>query len=140
MTTWIAAPRTAVAQASKDKSAFYSGVGGELTHYEVDFDGAALAQRGAVKLPGGIHFQPSEWVKLILIIAVARFFARYIGRPLTWPDIFKAFVLVGLPLLLVLKQPDLGTALTYTPILLCGLFLGGIRWRQAVVLALAADQ
>jgi len=97
-----------------------------------------LGARRWIRLPGGMHFQPSEWVKLILIIAVARFFARFIGRPLTWPDIFKAFALVGLPLLLVLKQPDLGTALTYTPILLCGLFLGGIRWRQALVLALAA--
>jgi rod shape determining protein RodA len=97
-----------------------------------------LGARRWIRLPGGMHFQPSEWVKLILIIAVARFFARFIGRPLTWPDIVKAFALVGLPLLLVLRQPDLGTALTYTPILLCGLFLGGIRWRQAAVLALAA--
>lgn len=97
-----------------------------------------LGAKRWIHLPGGMHFQPSEGVKLILIIAVARYFAGFIGRPLTWPDIFKAFALVGLPLLLVLKQPDLGTALTYTPILFFGLFLGGIRWRQAAVLALAA--
>jgi rod shape determining protein RodA len=36
----------------------------------------------------------------------------------------------------VLKQPDLGTALTYLPILICGLFLGGIRFRQAVLILL----
>ena len=96
-----------------------------------------LGARRWIRLPGGMHFQPSEWVKLILIIAVARYFARFVGRPLNWPDIFKAFALVGLPLLLVLKQPDLGTALTYTPILICGLFLGGIRWKQAIILALA---
>jgi len=46
--------------------------------------------------------------------------------------------MVGIPMLLVLKQPDLGTALTYSPILLAGLFLGGIDWKKAGILALAA--
>jgi rod shape determining protein RodA len=83
---------------------------------------------------GPIHFQPSEWVKLILILAVARYFANLGGRRLTGLDIFKAFLMVGVPLIIVLKQPDLGTALTYTPILAAGLFLGGINIRQAVIL------
>jgi rod shape determining protein RodA len=96
-----------------------------------------LGARRWIKLPGGIHFQPSEWVKLVLIIAVARFFWARAGRELTWKDIFKAFALVGLPLLLVLSQPDLGTSLTYTPILLAGLFLGGISFRQAAILMVA---
>ena len=85
---------------------------------------------------GPMHFQPSEWVKLILILAVARYFANLGGRNLTWKDIFKAFVLVGLPMVLVLIQPDLGTALTYTPILVAGLFLGGINIRQALILVI----
>jgi rod shape determining protein RodA len=84
---------------------------------------------------GPMHFQPSEWVKLVLIIAVARYFANLGGRSLTWKDIFKAFALVGIPLLLVLKQPDLGTSLTYTPVLVAGLFLGGINVRQALILS-----
>src|SRR5208283_3393569 len=96
-----------------------------------------LGARRWIKL-GPMHFQPSEWVKLILIIAVARYFANLGGRSLTWKDIFKAFALVGVPLLLVLKQPDLGTTLTYTPILVAGLFLGGINLRQALILVTAA--
>ena len=36
----------------------------------------------------------------------------------------KAGALVGVPMLMVLKQPDLGTALTYMPIAIMGLFLG----------------
>ncbi|MGD0736360.1 MAG: rod shape-determining protein RodA [Terracidiphilus sp.] len=84
---------------------------------------------------GPMHFQPSEWVKLVLIIIVARYFANLGGRSLTWKDIFKAFALVGIPLLLVLKQPDLGTSLTYTPILVAGLFLGGVNLRQALILS-----
>jgi rod shape determining protein RodA len=83
---------------------------------------------------GPFHFQPSEWVKLILILAVARYFANLGGRRLTAFDIFKSFFLVGVPMVLVLIQPDLGTALTYAPILLIGLFLGGINIRQSVVL------
>ena len=97
-----------------------------------------MGGRRWIKFPGGIHFQPSEWVKLVLIVAVARYFWGLTGRDLTWADIGKAFALIGVPMLLVLKQPDLGTSLTYLPILLCGLFLGGIRFKQAAILLLAA--
>jgi rod shape determining protein RodA len=93
-----------------------------------------LGARRWIKV-GHMQFQPSEWVKLVLIIIVARYFANLGGRSLTWKDIFKAFALVGVPLLLVLKQPDLGTSLTYTPILVAGLFLGGINIRQALILS-----
>jgi 6-phosphogluconolactonase len=51
----IAAPRMAVAQA-KDRSAFYSGVGGQLAQFEVDFDAATLTKRASVRLPGGIQY------------------------------------------------------------------------------------
>jgi 6-phosphogluconolactonase len=51
----IAAPRAALAQA-KDRSAFYSGVGGQLTQFEVDFDAATLTKRASVRLPGGIQY------------------------------------------------------------------------------------
>jgi rod shape determining protein RodA len=87
---------------------------------------------------GHIQFQPSEWVKLVLIIAVARYFANLGGRSLTWKDIFKALALVGVPMALVLIQPDLGTTLTYTPILVAGLLLGGINFRQALILGTCA--
>jgi rod shape determining protein RodA len=89
-----------------------------------------------INLGGGVHFQPSEWVKLVLILAVARYFWGLAGRALTWTDIAKAFVMVGIPMYLVLKQPDLGTALTYLPVLLAGLFLGGIRLKQTAILLL----
>jgi len=97
-----------------------------------------LGARRWIKI-GPMHFQPSEWVKLILILAVARYFANLGARSLTWKEIFKAFALVGLPMLLVLSQPDMGTALTYTPVLIAGLFLGGINWRQAAVLIVCAS-
>lgn len=95
-----------------------------------------LGGRRWINLGGGIHFQPSEWVKLVLILIVARFLWSRAGRALTSLDLAKGFFLVGLPMLLVLIQPDLGTALTYLPILLVGLFLGGIRMRQVGFLLL----
>jgi len=95
-----------------------------------------LGARRWIKLPGGIHFQPSEWVKVVLILALARYFAARLGKEMTWADIGKGVALVAVPMLLVLKQPDLGTSLTYTPILLAGLFLGGIPWKKAAILAL----
>jgi rod shape determining protein RodA len=93
-----------------------------------------LGARRWINLGGGVHFQPSEWVKLVLIVAVARYFWTLSGKQLTWPDIGKAAALVCLPMALVLTQPDLGTALTYSPILMAGLFLGGIRPRQVVII------
>ncbi len=93
----------------------------------------ALGGRRWIEL-GPVLVQPSEFIKFILILMVARYFANLGGRSLTWGDIFKAFALVGIPMLLVMKQPDLGTTLTYAPILVVGLFLGGIGFRQAAIL------
>src|SRR5579862_9468627 len=95
-----------------------------------------LGAKRWVKLPGGAHFQPSEWVKLILILAVAKYFADLNERELSWTDFLKAGAIVAIPMLMVLKQPDLGTALTYTPIALMGLFLGGTRLKQALTVVL----
>jgi rod shape determining protein RodA len=95
-----------------------------------------LGARRWINLGGGAHFQPSEWVKLILILMAARFFWSKIGQRLTWMDIGKAFALIGVPMLLVKLEPDLGTALTYAPVLVIGLFLGGISWKQAGILLL----
>jgi rod shape determining protein RodA len=97
-----------------------------------------LGARRWVKMPGGQHFQPSEWVKLILILAVAKYFADLQQRELSWSDFLKAGAIVAVPMLMVLRQPDLGTALTYIPIGVMGLFLGGARWKQALAVMLLA--
>ena len=64
----------------------------------------ALGARRWIKL-GPMLFQPSEWMKLILVLMVARYFANLGGRTLTWRDIFKALLMVGIPMLLVFKDP-----------------------------------
>src|SRR3982074_1622895 len=97
-----------------------------------------LGARRWIKMHGGTLFQPSEWVKLILILAVAKYFSDLQQRELSWSDFMKAGAIVGIPMLMVLAQPDLGTSLTYLPIALMGLFLGGLHWKQAAVVVLLA--
>jgi rod shape determining protein RodA len=98
-----------------------------------------LGARRWINLGGGAHFQPSEWVKLVLILTMARFLWERAGegREMSWSDVGKCFALIGVPMLLVLKEPDLGTCLTYSPILLMGLFLGNIRFKQAAILVIS---
>ena len=84
------------------------------------------------------HFQPSEWVKLILILTMAKYFADYRANELPFRELVKAGLVVLFPMLLVLKQPDLGTALTYVPIAIMALFLGGMKPKHGIVLILVA--
>lgn len=85
---------------------------------------------------GEMTFQVSEIAKLIIILAVAAYFADHPGKSVAWKDILKVGALVGLPAVLVAMEPDLGTALTFLPIAAAGLLLAGIRVRQIAVLAL----
>jgi rod shape determining protein RodA len=84
----------------------------------------------------GEFFQVSELVKLIIIIVLARFFAEVRTDELSLQDLIKAGLLVGLPLALILKQPDLGTALVLLPMLIVGAFLAGLQWKHAAVIVL----
>jgi rod shape determining protein RodA len=86
---------------------------------------------------GGEVFQVSELVKLIIIIVMARFFAEVRSDELSLRDLIKAGLLVGLPLALILKQPDLGTALVLVPLLVVGAYLGGLQWQHAAIFSLA---
>jgi rod shape determining protein RodA len=97
-----------------------------------------LGAKRWIQLPGGQHLQPSEWVKLVLILMLAKYFSGEGEREASLSDIVKAGLIAGVPMLLVLKQPDLGTALTYVPVALMGLFLGGIQFRHAAAILLIA--
>jgi rod shape determining protein RodA len=84
----------------------------------------------------GEFLQVSELVKLIIIIVLARFFAEVRTDELSLQDLIKAGLLVGIPLVLILKQPDLGTALVLMPMLVVGAFLAGLQWKHAAVIIL----
>jgi rod shape determining protein RodA len=85
---------------------------------------------------GGLTFQVSEIVKLVIIMCVAAYFAERRGKSATWGDLVKLGALAGLPAALVAGEPDLGTALTFFAIVAAGVLLVGIRRQQIVVLCL----
>jgi len=82
----------------------------------------------------GYTIQPSEFVKLVVVLFVARYLSDLKGDRLELPDLLKLGGLVALPMVLVMIQPDLGTALTFVPILAIGVFLAGFRWQYAVAI------
>ena len=82
----------------------------------------------------GMTLQVSEFVKLVIVLLVARYMTELKSSQLEPKDLLKLGGLVGLPMLLVIKQPDLGTALTYLPILAMGIFLAGLRWQYAAAI------
>jgi rod shape determining protein RodA len=86
---------------------------------------------------GFIQLQPSEIMKITLVLALARYFhgASYqdVGRPL---HLVLPLIMVVLPVGLVLKQPDLGTALMLTLASGAMFFLAGVRvWKFGLILA-----
>ena len=89
-----------------------------------------------IPLGGGFKLQVSEFVKLAILLAVARFVTDLKKDVLDWRDLLKAAALVGIPMILVAKQPDLGTALTYLPILVACVFLAGMKWQYVAICVL----
>ena len=87
---------------------------------------------------GGFNFQTSEFAKLVVILLVARYLSELKTERLETRDVLRLLVLVGIPLALVLVQPDLGTSLTYIPILAGGVFLAGLRWQHVAAIVLVA--
>jgi rod shape determining protein RodA len=85
----------------------------------------------------GEFFQVSELAKLIIIVVLANFFTEVRSDRLSIADLCKAAVLTGVPVGLILLQPDLGTALVLIPVVVVGAYLAGIDWRHAAVLLLA---
>lgn len=75
---------------------------------------------------GGFTFQPSEFVKLALILALAKFFGNKEGQVKKLKPLIVAAVLVIVPMVLVIQQPDLGTALIMMPVFLAVVFSAGV--------------
>ncbi len=103
--------------------------------YLLFFGRVIAGTRGWIEL-GPMNLQPSEFVKIALILAVGTYAAAAGGHKLGWGPLATLATLAGLPLLLILNQPDLGTAATLLPVLLVTVFVAGIKLRVLVVLAL----
>ncbi len=87
---------------------------------------------------GFIRLQPSELMKLVIVLATARYYARLPGSALrTWTGIWPMLVLAGLPFALVMLQPDLGTATMIAVGGITVMFLAGVPLRLFVGSGLA---
>ena len=82
---------------------------------------------------GPVTFQPSEFAKWTTCLAVAAFLAKRVHDRLRFVQAVQLGAIIGLPTLLIAKQPDFGTALTFVPIALAAVLLGGLRWRFVAI-------
>jgi len=94
---------------------------------------SALGAQRWIQL-GPISLQPSEFSKLIMIIALAYILDKKSSHLDTWRDIIPIFLFVGIPFLLVLKQPDLGTSLVFLAILFGMIYIAGIRAKHLMMI------
>lgn len=90
-----------------------------------------------IRLPF-IQIQPSEICKVAVILFLAQIFSRFKSAYLTWGKAVFSGAVIGLPIILVGLQPDLGTALSYVPILLGALILAGLNKKIVIVFLILA--
>lgn len=89
----------------------------------------------------GQSVQPSEFAKVAIILTLAAHLSRRVDRLEHWTDLILPFLHVGVPAAVILIQPDLGTSLVFSGILLGMLFIAGARWTHLLTIygsALAA--
>lgn len=86
---------------------------------------------------GPLRFQPSELMKIAMPMMLAAYLHR---RPLppTWRDLVVCAVIVGVPVLLIARQPDLGTSLLVTCAAVFVILLAGLSWKFILTLAVMA--
>src|ERR1051325_1517514 len=78
---------------------------------------------------GGFQFQPSEFMKIFTVLVLARFFENQKSAYMDFRFFAQAMGIIALPVVLILMQPDFGTAATFFPLVAAAMYFGGIRWK-----------
>jgi rod shape determining protein RodA len=91
-----------------------------------------------IALPGGIHLQVSEFAKIVIILLVARYLSEMKSEVLDIRDLLKLGGMILVPMAFIAQEPDLGTALTYLPIVAIGVVLAGLRWQYWLAIGIVA--
>ena len=86
---------------------------------------------------GAFNLQPSEFAKAALALVLAKFLGESRRGPATQADLVIAGVLTAVPLIIIARQPDLGTAATLIPVAFAVAFVAGMPMRLLGILALA---
>ncbi|HEV7766881.1 MAG TPA: FtsW/RodA/SpoVE family cell cycle protein, partial [Thermoanaerobaculia bacterium] len=90
---------------------------------------------------GGFQFQPSEFMKVFTALMLARFFDSNDRAYLDFRSFMMAMGIIGLPVGLIIIQPDFGTAASFFPLVAVAMFFGGIRprvWMAMILVAVIA--
>ncbi|MCX6988697.1 MAG: FtsW/RodA/SpoVE family cell cycle protein [Chlamydiae bacterium] len=91
------------------------------------------------RIPGlGMMFQPSEYAKLIVVITLSLFLEIKAYAIKTSRVTWQAILIILIPFLLILKQPDLGTALVLYPIALVMFYFGGVKRKVIAIMSIMA--
>ncbi len=86
----------------------------------------------------GISFQPVEFMKVALAVQLARYFGEHARRRFSWKEILGSGLLVVVPTVLAILQPDLGSAVLLLGMWVVVMFFAGLRAHHAAILAAAA--
>ncbi len=97
--------------------------------------GTAAGTRSWLAIGGHQIGQPAEVAKLAVVLMLARYLSGRREAPRNLRDLVMPCLIAGVPFLLVLKQPDLGSALVFIGILFAMLFWAGVRPALLVLLA-----
>ena len=87
---------------------------------------------------GRVNLQPSEFGRIALALVLAQIYGEGRRGAKTVGDLALGGVLFAVPVLLILKQPDLGTALTLVPVFAGVVFLAGLRMKWLAVAVISA--
>jgi rod shape determining protein RodA len=90
------------------------------------------ANKSWISIGGFFSFQPSELVKIIVIIALAKYYSEFDKEQLGLRELVIGALIVFLPTFLVVLQGDLGTAVTFLPIYAVLSFLAGIKRKHLI--------
>ncbi|HVB92284.1 MAG TPA: rod shape-determining protein RodA [Acidimicrobiales bacterium] len=85
---------------------------------------------------GPLQLQPSEFAVLAVILAVASYCDKRTEEGLAWRDVFRLLIMAGIPIALVMGQPDLGTAMIMVIVLMVMLAVAGLPIRILVMLVM----
>ena len=78
---------------------------------------------------GGFQFQPSELCKILLILFFAAFFMKYKDTLNTWKMLILSVILIGIPLALILAQPNLSTSIIIAILFIAMIFVAGLSYK-----------
>jgi len=111
------------------------GIGILLLIYLMAFGRLTANVRSWIHI-AGFQFQPSEFMKIFTALMVARYFDSNDRAYLDVRSFLTVMGIIGLPVGLIIMQPDFGTAASFFPLIAVAMFFGGIRARVWAVMLL----